>query len=389
MLPRWAVHRAILSSVTYAGERRIIDADSHLMEWPTFLTDHAAASVRDRLPPIGGGRGALEVRRSDKAAAEVAALSALGDDIVRRGPKWYDALGATEGHERTAALDLLGFERQVVFSSLCAFLFNLEDAQLRYAAYRAHNRSMAGFCSADPRLIGVALCDLDDVDEALSVCEEAHRLGLGIIWLPARAPGGRAPGHHEHDRFWAWLAERRMPFVLHVGSGPLPIDPPWTNVGRAATEPMTGAEIINSKDLMVVHHPAVRFLSVLVLDGVLERHPTLHGGAIEMGAGWVPDMLRRMDHAVDIWSRSEPRLAAFERSPSQQAGEQLRFTPYQFEDVGKLVSEADPALFLFSSDYPHAEGGRDPIGRFSRTLEAAASPVRDQFFATNADGWLQ
>ena len=110
---------------------------------------------------------------------------------------------------------------------------------------------------------------------------------------------------------------------------------------------------------------------MLVLDGVLERFPTLHGGAIEMGAGWVPAMLRRLDHAVEIWKRSEPRLGTFQRTPSEQAAAQLRFTPYPFEDVGWLFAQSDPALYLFSSDYPHAEGGRDPLGRFDRSLAGA------------------
>ena len=134
--------------------------------------------------------------------------------------------------------------------------------------------------------------------------------------------------------------------------------------GAPAAERPTGAEIIGAKDFAVVHHPVERFLDVLVLDGVLERHPTLRGGAIEMGAGWVPGMLGRLDHAVSIWQRSEPRLATFPRLPSEQAAAQLRFTPYPFEDVGRLCAIADPRLFLFSSDYPHAEGGRDPLGRF-------------------------
>jgi predicted TIM-barrel fold metal-dependent hydrolase len=107
-----------------------------------------------------------------------------------------------------------------------------------------------------------------------------------------------------------------------------------------------------------------------------------------MGAGWVPGMLGRLDHAVSIWQRSEPRLATFRRLPSEQAVDQLRFTPYPFEDVGALCTIADPHLFLFSSDYPHAEGGRDPLGRFTRSLAGAPSDVIDGFLATNAADWL-
>src|SRR5437763_1319148 len=378
--------------MTYAGTRRVVDADSHLMEWPTFLSDHADPRVRDQLPVLARIPGVAEdsARHSDQQRAE---LLNLGDQLLRRGPKWDGALGAVYPEERAEALDLLGFEHQVVYSSFCAALFSIRDPDLRYAAYRAHNRAMAGFCQADDRLHGVALCDLDDIDgsdggRSMTELNAALALGLAEIWVPARPPGGRAPGHADHDPFWAVLAERGVPFVLHVGSGPLPIGDDWMDDGRPPEARMTGAEIIGSKDFMVVYHWAARFLSVLVLDGVLERHRGLRGGAIEMGAGWVPDMLRRLDHAAAIWSRSETRLTTFERTPSEQAEAQLRFTPYPFEDIGLIGRGSDPCLYLFSSDYPHAEGGRDPIGRFDRALAGADDTVMAGFYGGNARDWL-
>jgi hypothetical protein len=144
-----------------AYARTVIDADSHLMEWPGFLADHAPAAIRAALPEIGGGSGGFTLEGYSRAAQERAALIALGDDLLRKGPKWHDALGAIDPAERSAALDLLGFERQVVYSSLCSPLFGIADSALRYGAYRAHNRAMAAFCG-DARLLGVALCDLDE-----------------------------------------------------------------------------------------------------------------------------------------------------------------------------------------------------------------------------------
>jgi predicted TIM-barrel fold metal-dependent hydrolase len=374
--------------MTYAAGRRIVDADSHLMEWPGFLTDHVDPRFREAMPTLGGGRSRLTLSDGRRGEGERDGLVALGDDLVRKGPKWHAALGAVDPAERSTALDLLGFEHQVVYSSLCSPLFDVAEPEVRYAGYRAHNRAVAAFCEGDERLLGVAMCDLDDLDRALPELDLALDLGLHEVWLPARAPGGRAPGHVDHDPFWARLAEGGVPFVLHVGSGPLGIGDAWLDNGRPPAEEMTGAEIIGSKDFMVVYQPAERFLSVLVLDGVLERHPTLHGGAIEMGAGWVPAMLRRLDHAVAIWQRSEPRLGTFRRTPSEQAAAQLRFTPYAFEDVGWLVAQSDPSLYLFSSDYPHAEGGRDPLGRFDRSLAGAADGVADAFYGANASAWL-
>jgi uncharacterized protein len=382
------IENVAFGGVTYAGERRIVDADSHLMEWPGFLTDNVEARHRDAMPRIGGGRSQLDVVDGAHTDAERAALEALGDDLVRKGPKWHAALGAVDPTERSRALDLLGFDAQVIYSSLCAPLFDLCDSDARRAGYRAHNRAVAGFCAGDPRLLGVAMCELDDVDAGIALVREAHELGLRLAWLPARAPGGRSPGHVGHDAFWATLAELGMPFVLHVGSGEFGVGDQWMDDGRPPAEMFTGAEILGAKDFMVVYQWAERFLSMLVLDGVLERHPTLRGGAIELGAGWVPSMLHRLDHAVDIWQRSEPRLAEFVRTPTEQAAAQLRFTPYPFEDVGWMCAQADPSLFLFSSDYPHAEGGRDPIGRFDRALASSPVDVASSFYGASAKEWL-
>lgn len=72
-----------------------------------------------------------------------------------------------------------------------------------------------------------------------------------------------------------------------------------------------------------------------------------------------------------------------ERLPSEQIRDQMRFTPYPFEAVDTIVNESAPELYLFSSDYPHAEGGRDPLGRFDRSTESLDETVRQLFFSEN------
>lgn len=374
--------------MSYAGDRLIEDADSHLMEFPDFLVRHAEPGQRDLVPSIKEAlSGQFDPRdhagKQGHTPETVARLMELGDRITR-GPKWHDALGAFSGSERGVALDLLGFRHQIVFSSFCARLIFEAPAASRYAITRAHNRGMAEFCAADPRLIGVAMVPLDDPEQAVREITWAADRGLGAVWISADAPGGRSPGHPLHDPIWALLAERRIPFILHVGSAPLSIAAPWMNDGRPERRSARGgAEVIGSKDLTVIHHAAHRFISVMVLDGVLERHPGLRGGVIEVGAGWVPDMIRRLDHAADIWRKSEPHLADMRRKPSQQIRDQLRFTPYPFEDVAAMVGESFPELYMFSSDYPHAEGGRDPIGRFEQATAPLDEAARALFFHGN------
>ena len=122
---------------------------------------------------------------------------------------------------------------------------------------------------------------------------------------------------------------------------------------------------------------------MMVLDGVLERHPTLRGAAVELGAGWVPELLRRLDWVVKHWSRNDENLQRLRRTPSEQITQQLAFTPFVFEEVGAFIDQSNEDLYLFSSDYPHIEGGRNPIGRFEASLGERPAVVRDKFYADN------
>lgn len=377
---------------TIAAERFVHDADSHLMEFPEFLTDHCDPAMRDRMPELFdpsdldafGGLDLPEDGRRRHRPEVVEELTKLGSDMLR-GPKWHGALGAFDPTERSTVLDLLGYESQIVFSSFAgARLFIEPDLDVRYAGARAHNRGLAGFTADDDRLLGVAMVPLDDPDRAAAELDRALTDGLRLAWVGTDAPGGRSPGHPAHDPIWARLAEAGMPFVLHVGSGRLSIADEWMNDGIEGRQSARGgAEVVGSKDMTSIFHGAERFLSVLVLDGVLERFPALRGACIELGAGWVPSMLERLDHIATIWSKPEPHLAAFTRTPSEQIASQLRFTTYPFEDVGALIDRSNPHLYMYGSDFPHAEGGRDPMGRFDRSLADRPADVIDGFYRAN------
>jgi predicted TIM-barrel fold metal-dependent hydrolase len=379
--------------MTYAQGRIFNDADSHIMELPDFLKDYADPAMRERIPAIavpktGSLANLIDAAREAGAHGpeKVKELIELGDTLIA-GPKGYAALGAFNAGERTQALDMLGFARQLVFASfseLLAFDTNrpIED---RYAACRAHNRAMAEFCSQDPRLFGVALLPLDVT--ALSLIELDHILSLKslkAVWVPHRSCGGRSPGHTDLDPIWARLAEAGVPFVIHVGGAKLNLGPEWMNTGRKIpTDWLGGGENLRGKDMTALHHGAEVFLGTLVMDGVLERHRNLRGGVIELGAGWVPSMLTRLDWSVDIWKKHEPELAALSRKPSQQIIDQIAFTPFVYENVGELIRQSDERLYMFSSDYPHPEGGRAPLARFEAALAENTEGAKDAFYADN------
>jgi len=383
-------------AMAYApATRAFYDADSHIMELPSFLKDYADPGLRDELPEVSYSASivtdeevAVIVGQGGRHSAQhVAAQIALGDRLIESS-KEIQALGAFNSADRSKAMDLLGFRRQLVFAThSVAMPFSASsklEPRLRYGAARAHNRHMAAFCRDDDRLMGVAVIPLDDPDLAMAELELALEGGLAAAWVPHRPCGDRSPGHVDLDPFWARLAETGTPFLLHVGGAPLQLARAWMNNGRAATKDwLGGGENLRTKDIALLHEGPEAFLTMLVLDGVLERHPGLRGASVELGAGWVPELLRRLDWVVKHWSRNDANLQGWTRTPSEQMTQQLAFTPFVFEEVGNLIDQSNPDLYLFSSDYPHIEGGRNPIGRFEAALGERSEAVRDKFYAEN------
>ena len=187
------------------------------------------------------------------------------------------------------------------------------------------------------------------------------------------------------DPFWTRLEEARKPVILHIGGGVL-LPHAYHENGRPRTKDwLGGGENLRGKDFPAVHHSPENFLTALILDGTFDRHPELKCGVIELGASWVPGMIRNLDHAFDNFRRNEPLLKELSQRPSELIRRQVKFTPFCFEDAGWLIEQAGEELFLFSSDYPHPEGGRDPIKRFESSFDAAgtAPEVRRRFYADN------
>lgn len=90
-----------------------------------------------------------------------------------------------------------------------------------------------------------------------------------------------------------------------------------------------------------------------------------------------------MESAFEAFRRHEERLQALSLSPSEYVHRQVRFTPYPTEDVGGIVDQAGADLVLFSSDYPHVEGGRKPLERFESARGDRSDEVRRQFSNDN------
>jgi predicted TIM-barrel fold metal-dependent hydrolase len=83
------------------------------------------------------------------------------------------------------------------------------------------------------------------------------------------------------------------------------------------------------------------------------------------------------------FAKTEAPLRELTKLPSEYVREHLRFTPFAGEPVGWMIEQAGKDLFMFSSDYPHPEGTKDPIQRFESTMDLTDESVVDNFYRAN------
>jgi predicted TIM-barrel fold metal-dependent hydrolase len=369
----------------YATGRIIHDADSHLMELPDCLDpflDPKFRTAYNGLPKLSK-RDEAYVGKAKAQHVDAAFRDSADANIMLR--KNYEAMGAFLKADRPRALDQLGFASQLVFTTFCLNNFGLdrpEQAELAYATATAHNRMMADFCSVDRRFLGTAYVPLIDIGLAIRIAREAIDMGAKALLIPSR-PTGRSASHIGHDPIWAMAQEAGLPILFHVGDEKK-LDAQYFDNGLPRVKDFHGGEEnFTSVSYMPIPHSVELTLAALIIDGVLDRFPNLKLGVIELGASWLPGWMRNLDGAASAFVKNEERLQKLSMKPSDFVKRQIRVTPYPHEDVAWLIANSDERIPLFSSDYPHVEGGRNPLKRFNENLAGTSAQSVDRFYCDN------
>ena len=379
--------------MTYAGGRVIHDADSHIMETPDWLASYADEATRSKmnLDYSGTHSGESNDRLLDRARADHADPQYRAEDeaqlMLRKN---WAATGSFLAQDRPRALDLLGFRSQLVFNTFHnGRLMSAEhggDLDLAYGMAAAHNRAIVDFCSVDERLLPVGYVPLADLGRVEAATTEALELGCAALMIASACPPGHSPSHIALDPLWATAQDAGVPVVFHVGGEGKPMNRDYFENGLPPVPDFHGGDgNFRSIDYMSIPYPVMQTLAVLVIDGVFHRFPRLRFGAIELGATWLPGLMKNIDSAAEAFRRNEERLQRLDLQPSEYLQRQLRVTPYPHEDAGWVIEQCGEDVAMFSSDYPHVEGGRNPLKRFDRSLEAAGVPQSaiDKFYGAN------
>lgn len=374
--------------MAYATGRIVHDADSHLMELPDCLDPYFTGAMLARyraLPAYQHKLKRAEDLHDIRARQGDARFRAeVGETILLR--KNYEAHGAFLREDRPHVVDLLGFASQLVFTTFCLGNFGLDQSNemdLCYAAADAHNRMMTDFCSIDRRLLATAYVPLEDFTRAAETARLAIELGAKALMVPSLCPQRHAPSHIGLNQVWAQAQEAGIPVLFHVG-GEEKLNPVYKENGLPPVPDFHGGDDnFTSVSYMPIPNAAMQTIATLIFDGVFDRFPRLKWGAIELGASWVPGWMRAMDSAAGAFTKNETRLQKLSAKPSEIVRRQFRAAPYPHEDAGWIVHEAGPEIAMFSSDYPHVEGGRNPLKRFDASVAVCSAAERDAFYAGN------
>lgn len=372
----------------YIEGRLVHDADSHLMEMSDCLNPYFERGLLKRFlahPNLGvrvGNR--LAVEDAQKRQQDEAFRAGAAENVMLR--KNYDAPGAFLQRDRPEAIDHIGVASQLVFTTFCLGNFGFDqsgDMELCYGAATAHNRMMTDFCSIDRRLLATAYVPLEDFHRAAETAKAAIEMGAKALLVPSWCPQNHSPSHTALFPVWAMAQEAGLPILFHVG-GEDKLDPTYKNNGLPAVKDFHGGDAnFTSVSYIPISTSVQQTLATLIIDGVFDAFPNLKWGAIELGASWLPGWMRNLDSAAHAFVKNEERLQKLSAKPSEIARRQLRVTPYPHEDAGWIINNSHEDMCLFSTDYPHVEGGRNPMKRFGESLDGLPQSVQDAFFASN------
>lgn len=365
------------TSATCTADYALFDADQHYYEAEDALTRHLDPAFRHAVRWIDmEGRRTMLV--NDKLLTVVPnptydpvgvpgslRVYFRGENVEGRSIRDIIEMHALQPEyrdrdARVAVMNQQGVELAWLLPSLGLGLEEmlLDDPPALHAIFRAYNAWLDedwGY-DRDGRIQTGPLISLLDPLEAETDMRLAIERGARFVTLrpaPVDAPGSpRSPGDPAHDRIWAMAAEAGVVIAVHAAdSGYAKYVHNWGESPR-----YTGLKLSPLAEVMSVHieRPVFDMFAAMVCHGVFDRHPRLRVASIELGAAWVPELLRRLRAAYG----KVPQL--FARDPVDAFREHVWVTPFHEDDVRYARDLIGGDRLLLGSDWPHPEGLSEP-----------------------------
>jgi predicted TIM-barrel fold metal-dependent hydrolase len=330
----------------------ILSSDSHVFEPPDLWTTRIDAAFRDRAPRMQRIEGADQlVVEADQVLSGIGLISNAGarfdapETISARGRFEDVHRGGYDPEQHLEDMRLDGVAGEVLYPSQGLFYFKVADTPLMSAIFRAYNDWLADFCSTDPsRLKGIAMINLDDVQEGIRELERAARRGFAGAMITEYPLEHRRYDHPEYEPFWAAAEALAMPLSLHTATRRQgKIRGAGDRTLRDATSRATKA-----------FYPATSMCD-MIFSGVFERYPRLTLAIVEFELSWAPHVLSTMDYTY----RERHGEAIYRFKGGMRPSDFFRrnvVLSFQEDAIGIRLRDAIGVdNMMWGSDYPHSE----------------------------------
>jgi len=296
------------------------------------------------------------------------------------------APGASTPEGRLAAMDVMGIERQLIFPQVVLAQPAWSAHPSAGAVLREYNDAVLRWTAAGHgRLRPTALLNLATIEGAIAEAERVAAGGARAVFIQdAVPPGGHSPAAPEVDPLWALLAGAGVPVTLHIGGqGGFFGSEAWPDADLLRPGSFSTGEPVGPHMLATMHLAAQNYLATMLYGGVFDRHPGLRIGVIELGAMWVGPFVDLLEDRLQVSRRLRDGL---HRRPTEVFVDQIRVTPFFWERTARQIERYGmPEIYAFSTDFPHPEGGTDPIGRMAADIETLGDDAIEAFFVRNAE----
>jgi len=241
---------------------------------------------------------------------------------------------------RIEAMAQDGFDMQVLIPNNAPFYYDV-DAAMGANVSRAYNRAISRVLKKYPnKFIGIAAVPLQDIKLAIAEAEYAVKeLGLHSVIMYQNINGKDLDGEFLWP-FYEAVEKLAVPLSVHgVDSGPL------LGVERFAR--------YNLDVCLGFPFEVFTAISSLILSGVLDRFPALKFGYFEVGIGWIPWLLDRLEMAYD----ARPAARAQTKRRPKDCFDNFYFSlGSEDSTLPDVVKRIGSSRLMIGSDYPHPDG---------------------------------
>lgn len=355
---------------------RIVDADTHINPSMDVLLRYADQTLRDQMDDLKpymrqvqprSGRGDAEDQETyttlsikplrnhrvagTKSGADTGPggtpdfLSGRTQMVTRKPITARTAEDNATG--RLGDMDIEGRDIDFLIPGTWAYGAPNLAPHLFRGLYSAYHRYIADYCAADARrLKSMVLAPGNDPDwAARAIKQHASADWVAAVWplLPEDLP----LDDPDLEPIWAAAHEANLPIMYHGFTIETPYFPGYRDIWENPAMSRCAGQTWGGQ----------RFLSFMLMGGMLDRYANLRIGVLETGHGWLPHWLIRLTRQIEYVKGSVP--------PS------LKHTPLEYAQMGRVFCGIDASegvemtkavndllgdhVLMYLSDYPHPE----------------------------------